>query len=155
MEKPTPDEAAAALDELATGRRDVRAADRRRLPLVLAAWSTLVFVDYAAKDHVRDKRVRWLITGACEAAALGVGMLDGQAAQVQPVEVGGASGVADVAPMGAAMAAWAVAERAIVFGLRRSGLRYPNTVAGAVFAVTRPLCYLGVQRLLPRPSTDV
>jgi hypothetical protein len=155
MGGPTRDEAAAALDELAAGRRATAAAEIRGLPVLLGAWSLLVFVDYAAKDHVADRRVRWLVTALCQAATLGLGLLDNRSRPVQPispdpVEVGPRA----VVPMVGAAVGWALAERVIVLGLRRSRLSRPNTLAGLVLAVGRPIGYVGMLRLTPRPKSD-
>ncbi|MCO1657479.1 hypothetical protein [Pseudonocardia humida] len=155
MTVPTPDEATAALAELAAGRRAVAAEERRRVPVLLGAWSALALLDYAAKDHVPDRRVRRLITGLCQVTTLGLGLLDHRARPVQPVSVDPAdTGPRAAAPMAVALAGWVVAERLLVRGLRRSGAAHPNTLAGIALAVGRPVGYLGVQRLLPRPRTD-
>lgn len=155
MSGPTRDEAVAALDEFAAGRLAVRVAEKRRMPLVLGASSVLVFVDYAAKDRLADRRVRWLVTALCQAATIGVGLLDNRARQVQPISVDPADlGPRAAAPMGAALIGWALAERTIVRWLRRSRIRRPNTLAGLLLAVGRPLGYLGVVRLTPRPRID-
>lgn len=49
-------------------------------------------------------------------------------------------------------APWGVAKRLVIRGLRASRLRRPNTVAGAILAVTRPVGYVLVERLTPRPG---
>lgn len=152
MTMPTADEAATALHELAAGRRAVQAEGRRGLPLLLASGSTLVLLDYATKDFVTDRRARLLASGLCWAATLGIALLENRANPVQPVGVDPAgTGPRAAAPMAAAVLGWAVAERLVVAGLRRSRLRHPNTAAGLVLAVGRPLGYLGVLRLVPRP----
>jgi hypothetical protein len=143
MGGPTRDEAAAALDELAAGRRATAAAESRGLPVLLGAWSLLVFVDYAAKDHVG------------QAATLGLGLMDNRSRPVQPISPDPAEvGPRALVPMAGAAVGWALAERVIVVGLRRSRLRRPNTLAGLVLAVSRPLGYVGMLRLTPRPKSD-
>lgn len=155
MSGPTRDEAAAALDELAAGRRATAAAETRGLPMLLGAWSLLAFVDYAAKDHIADRRVRWLVTALCQAATLGLGLLDNRSRPVQPISPDAAEvGPRALAPMVGAAVAWTLAERVIVLGLRRSRLSRPNTRAGLVLAVGRPLGYVGMLRLTPRPKSD-
>jgi hypothetical protein len=155
MSGPTRDEAAAALDELAAGRRATAAAETRGLPMLLGAWSLLAFVDYAAKDHIADRRVRWLVTALCQAATLGLGLLDNRSRPVQPISPDAAEvGPRALAPMVGAAVAWTLAERVIVLGLRRSRLSRPNTLAGLVLAVGRPLGYVGMLRLTPRPKSD-
>ena len=112
MDGPTPDEAAAALAELDAGRRAVAAEERRRVPVLLGAWSALVLIDYAAKDHVPDRRVRRMVSGLCAATTLGLGLLDHRATPVQPISVDPAdTGPRAAAPMVLAMAGWAAAER--------------------------------------------
>jgi hypothetical protein len=82
-------------------------------------------------------------------------MLDHQARPVQPISVDPAeTGPRAAAPMGVALAGWTVAERLLVRGLRRSSVSHPNTLAGIALAIGRPIGYLGVQRLTPRPRTD-
>jgi hypothetical protein len=155
MTGPTPDEAAAALAELDAGRRAVAAEERRHVPVLLGAWSALALLDYAAKDHLPDRRARWAVSGLCGAAALGLGLLDQRDRPVQPISVDPAdTGPRAAAPMVLAITGWAVAERLLVLGLRRSGAARPNTLAGIALAASRPLAYLGVRRLLPRPRTD-
>lgn len=152
MSGPTPEEASAALEELTAGRRAVAAAERRSLPVLLAAWSVLVLVDYAAKDHVADRRVQRLVTGACQLSTVAIGLVDHSLDPVQPVSVDPEDvGPRAAAPIAAALVGWALAERLVVGGLRRSGVRWPNTLAGAVLAIGRPAGYLGLLRLLPRP----
>ena len=155
MTEPSRSEAAAALEELAAGRRAVAAEERRRAPVLLGAWSVLAFLDYAAKDHVPDRRTRRAVTAVCQTAAVGLGLLDARARTVQPVSVDPAdTGPRAAAPLAIAIAGWAVAERLLVHGLRRSRVTHPNTVAGLALAVGRPLAYLGVLRLTPRPRAD-
>jgi hypothetical protein len=152
MSMPTENEAAAALQELAAGRQAVNTEQRRRLPVLLGAWSALVFLDYAAKDAVPDRRARRLVTGVCWTAAVGIGLLDSRTNPIQPVSVDpNETGPKAAAPMAGALLGWAIAERLIVAALRRSRLTRPNTAAGLVLAVGRPLGYLGVLRLTPKP----
>lgn len=156
MTRPTSEEASAALGELAAGRRAVAAAERRGLPVLLAAWSLLVLVDYAAKDHIPDRRVRRMMTGACQVATVALGMVDHAVKPVQPVSVDPADvGPRAAAPIAAALIGWTVTERLVITGLRRSGLRWPNTVAGVVLAIGRPAGYVGLLRLVPRPKSGV
>ncbi|TQM01625.1 hypothetical protein FB558_8518 [Pseudonocardia kunmingensis] len=155
MNMPTKDAASRDLEELAAGRRAIDAEGQRRLPVLLGAWASLVFLDYAAKDHVPDRRVRWAVTALCQAATLGLGLLDSRSRPVQPISVDPAdTGPRAAAPMAAALVGWGVAERLLVHGLRRSHLPYPNTLVGLILAVGRPAGYLGVLRLAPRPRTD-
>jgi hypothetical protein len=155
MDVPTRHEASAALDELAAGRRAVETEEKRRLPVLLGAWSALVLLDYAAKDHVPDRRVRRVVSGLCAATTLGLGLLDHRTRPVQPVSVDPAdTGPRAAAPLVVAVAGWAVAEQLLVRGLRRSDATHPNTLAGIALAIGRPIGYLGVQRLAPRPRTD-
>ena len=149
MNEPTRQEAESALAELEAGRRAVEAAEKRGLPVLLTGWSTLVLLDYIAKDHVPDRRARLAISGTCAVATLAMGMLDHSSNPVQPVDVGGTPPDSDAAKrLGATLLGWALAERVLVLGLRRSGIRRPNTLAGITLAFCRPLGYLALRRLL-------
>jgi len=140
---------------LAAERRAVAAAETRRLPVLLGAWSVLVFLDYAAKDHVADRRVQRAVTHLCQVSTVGLGILDQWHRPVQPVSVDPEDlGPRAAAPIAAALVGWALAERLIIRGLRRSDARWPNTRAGLVLAVGRPAGYVGLQRLMPRPRSD-
>jgi hypothetical protein len=152
MDGPTRDEATAALDELAAARRAVASEGTRGLPALLGAWSALQLIDYAAKDHLPDRRAQRLVSVVCAAATLGLGLADHRSRPVQPISVD----PADFTPRGsarmvAAIAGWAVAERLMVHGLRRSRLRHPNTAAGLALAVLRPAAYVATMKLAPRP----
>jgi len=95
-----------------------------------------------------------MVSGLCAATTLGLGLLDHRANPVQPISVDPAdTGPAAAGPLVLAVAGWAVAERLLVRGIRRSRATHPNTLAGVVLAVVRPLGYLAVQRLTPRPRT--
>jgi hypothetical protein len=153
--EPSRSEAAAALEELAAGKRAVADEERRRRLVLSGAWSALVLLDYGAKDLVLDRRTRWLVTVSCRAASIGVGLLVDRSRTVQPISVDPAdTGPWAAAPMAVALAGWLVAERLLVLGLRRSRLARPNTVAGLVLALCRPAAQRGVLRLAPRPRTD-
>lgn len=151
--RPSRDDAEAALGEIDSARRAVAAEDGRGLPVLLAAWSVLVVIDYGAKDHVPDRAVRRGVSALCAAATLGIGLQDNRSRRVQPVSVDPADvGIRAAAAMMAALAVWGVGERLVIHGLRASRLRRPNTVAGAILAVTRPAGYLGVLRVMPKPG---
>lgn len=153
MPDPTPSEAAAALTELIDADRAVRRAETDRLPLVLAAHSVLVAVDYAAKDLLTDRVARRAVSAGCLVLALAVAAHETHRSRVQPVSVDPDDlGPRAAAPLMAATAAWYLAERILVACVRRSRVGRPNLLIGATLAVTRPLGYLGVQRLLPRPG---
>lgn len=153
MDRPTPDEAAAALAELAAGQRAVAAAEARGLPVLLTACSMFVLADYAAKDFLADRRARWAVSVVCQLSTLSLGLLDLDRTPVQPVSVDPADlGPPSATRFIAAMLGWALAERVLVVALRRSRVRRPNTLAGVALALARPVAYIGVQRLLPRPG---
>lgn len=152
MDHPTSAEAAAAIEELDAAHRAVAREGRRTMPVVLVATSTLVALDYAAKDHVPDRAARRATSAACVAAALVITMLDVHGSPVQPHS----TDPADLGPgvavrLLAAVACWWTAERALVAGLRASGLPRPNTVAGLALAALRPVGYLATMRLMPTP----
>lgn len=154
MHKPTPDEAAASLRELRAGRRAIADAEARGLPVLLSACSVSVLADYVGKDLLARRGARWAVTAICQLSALGVGLRLGRT-PVRPVSVDPADlGPRAAAPFMAALVGWALAERVLVFALRRSRLRRPNILAGVTLAFARPLAYLGVRRLLPRPGRD-
>ncbi len=149
MDEPTSREAKSALAELEAGRRAVDAAEKRGLPVLLTGWSALVLLDYVSKDHVPGRRAQLAISGTCAVATLAMGVLDHNANPVQPVDVGGMSQDSDAARrLSAALLGWTLAERSLVLGLRRSGIRWPNTLAGIALAIGRPLGYLHLRRLL-------
>lgn len=155
MNEPTKQDAELALAQLEAGRHAVEAAEKRGLPVLLAGWSTLVLLDYISKDHVPDRRAQHAISGICAVATLAMGMLDHRSNPVQPVDVGGTRPDSDLAKrLGAALLGWALAERAVIMGLRRSGVRSPNTLAGITLAIGRPLGYLGLRRLLTDTRSD-
>lgn len=150
---PTPDQAAAALAELEAGQRTVATAEARGLPVLLTACSVLVLVDYAAKDLLTSRRTKRVVSAVCQLSALSLGLLDLARTPVQPVSVDpGDLGPRAAAPFIAAMVGWVLAERILVRRLRGSRVRRPNTLVGVTLALTRPVAYLGVQRLLPRPG---
>lgn len=151
---PTPDEAAAALAELEAGQRTVATAETRGLPALLTAYSVFVLADYAAKDLLAARRARWAVSAVCQLSTLSLALLDMDRTPVQPVSLD----PADLEPRAAvrfiaAILGWALAERALVVGLRRSRVRRPNTLAGGALALVRPAAYLGIRRLLPRPPS--
>ncbi|MDQ3151225.1 MAG: hypothetical protein M3R63_05685 [Actinomycetota bacterium] len=153
MDMPTPDEAAAALAELEAGQRAVATAEARGLPVLLTACSMFVLADYAAKDVLAGRRARWAVSAICQLATLSLVLLDLDRTPVQPVSVDPADlGPRAAAPFIAAIVGCALAERVLVVGLRCSGVRRPNTLAGVALALARPVAYLGIQRLLPRPG---
>ncbi len=153
MDVPTPDEAAMALSELRAGRRATVAAAARGLPVLLAASSVAVLADYVAKDLLAGRRARWSVTVVCQLSTLSIGLLEVYRSPVQPVSVDPADlGPRAATPFIAAVVGWALAERVLIVALRRSRVRRPNTLSGVVLAVARPLAYLRVQRLLPRPG---
>ena len=154
----TPEEASAALGELAAGQRAVSAAERRGRPALVGALSVLTLVDYGAKDHVADRRVRRLVSGACQLAGIAITVVDHSVNPVQPfvvVDPDDDDEPPAVATTIAALVGWLVAERLIVVGVRRSGVRWPNTLAGVLLAIGRPVAYIGLVRLLPRPPSGV
>ncbi|GAA1320603.1 hypothetical protein [Pseudonocardia xinjiangensis] len=74
-----------------------------------------------------------------------MGMLDHRSNPVQPVDVGSTRPDSDAAKgLGATLLSWTLAERAVILGLRRSGIRWPNALAGITLAIGRPLGYLAV-----------
>lgn len=149
-------EAERALAELEAGRRATADAERRSRALLLASSSVLVFMDYAAKDHVPDPTARRLTTALCTAAALGLHLLDMRYQQVQAVGVADEDPRPDVLPrLVRLLLVWTASERVVIAGLRRSRVRRPNTVAGLVLALTRPFWYAALDRRLPRPRVDV
>lgn len=151
--QPSRDDAEAALGEIEAARRAVTAESERSLPIMLAAWSSLVAVDYAAKDHMPSRTAQRGVSVLCAAATLGIGLLDIRSQQVQPVSVDPNDlDTRAAAPMMASLAVWAVAERLVIRGLRKSRLRYPNTAVGAILAITRPAAFVLVMRLTPKPS---
>ena len=112
-----------------------------------------VEADYAAKDLLAGRPAKWVVTAICQLSGLSLGLLDLDRTPVQPVSVDPAElGPRAAAPFVAALAGWAVTERILVLGLRHSRFRRPNTISGVVLALTRPVAYLGVQQLLPRPG---
>lgn len=149
---PSRDDAAAALGEIEAARRAVAAESNRNPPIVLA-YSALIAVDYAAKDHMPSRRAQRGISILCAVTTLGIGLLDIRSRQVQPVSVDPDDlGPRAYSPMIVSMAGWTVAERLLIRSLRRSRLRHPNTAAGAILAVTRPAAYLLMMRMTPKPS---
>lgn len=153
MDIPTPDEAEAALAELEASRLAIAAAEARGLPVLLTACSMFALVDYAAKDFLADRRAKRVVSVVCQLAVLSVGLLHLDRTPVQPVTVDPADlGPRAATPFIAAMVGWAVAERVLIVTLRRSRVRRPNTLAGVALALARPVAYLGVMRLLPRPG---
>jgi hypothetical protein len=149
VNEPARPETESALAELEAGRRAVEAAGKRGLPVLLTGWSTLVLLDYIAKDHVPDRRARLAISGTCAVATLAMSILDHGSNPIQPVYVGGTRPDNDAAKrLGATLLGWALAERALILGLRRSDIRWPNTLAGITLAIGRPLGYLGLRRFL-------
>lgn len=149
MNEPTRQEAESALAELEAARRAVEAAEKQGRPVLLTGWSTLVLLDYLSKDHVPDRRARLAISATCAVATTAMAMLDHDSNPIQPVDVEGTPPDSDVPRrLVTAMVGWVLAERALVVGLRRSGIRRPNTLAGITLALTRPLGYLLVQRIL-------
>lgn len=151
--RPNRQDAQAALGEIDSARRAVAAENDRALPVVLAAWSILVAIDYTAKDLVPERAAQRWVSALCAVATIGIGLLENRSRQVQPISVDPDDvGARAVVPMLASMAVWGVAERLVVRGLRASRLRRPNTVAGAILAVTRPAGYVVVERLTPRPG---
>jgi hypothetical protein len=156
MSKPSKVDAADALAELRTGRAAVEAAEKQGLPVLLGAWSTLVLLDYSAKDHMPDRRARLAVSALCVTATLALGALNSRATPIQPVQVGErGSDRRATRKLAAVLLGWVVTERLLIIGLRRSRLRRPNTIAGAVLAVERPLGYLGLRRMLAARPIDV
>jgi hypothetical protein len=156
LSKPGKEDAADALTELRAGRTAVEAAERQGLPVLLGAWSTLILLDYSAKDHVPDRRTRLAVSGLCVAATLALGTLNSRATPTQPVQGGERGSDRRVAQrLAAVLLGWVVAERLLIIGLRRSGLHRPNTVAGALLAAERPLGYLGLRRMRAARPIDV
>jgi hypothetical protein len=149
-------EAERALAELEAGRRATAHAERRSRALLLASSSVLVFMDYAAKDHVPDPTARRLTTALCTTAALCLHLLDMRYQQVHPVGMGPDESRPEVVRrLVRLLLVWMASERVLIVGLRRSRVRRPNTVSGLVLALTRPVWYAVLDRRLPRPRVDV
>lgn len=152
MTNPSRADVEAALDELVAAQRAVTREGRRGLPVTLTACSVLVVLDYAAKDHVVDRGARRAVSTLCAAGALAITLLDQRASPVQPLSVDPADlGPRAAAPGLALAAGWAITERALITGFRRSRLGRPNTVAGVALAILRPALYLAARRLMPTP----
>lgn len=83
---PSRDDAEAALGEIEAARRAVTAEKNRGQPIMLA-YSALVAIDYAAKDHMPSRSAQRGISILCAATTLGIGFLDIRSRQVQPVSV--------------------------------------------------------------------
>jgi hypothetical protein len=146
---PTPEAAARALGEVKARRRLVAAEHWRHVPFELAVWSAALLLDYAAKDLLPSRRSRLAATALCQLA--GAAVLALSPPRVRPwlrhqddPEEGGRDLLVVFAGAGCLL----VAERTLVWALRRSGLRRPNTVAGIVLAVTRPTATAMVYRRL-------
>lgn len=151
--QPSRDDANAALGEIEAARRAVAVATNRGHRIMLVAFSTLVVVDYAAKDHLPERGAQRGVSALCAMATLAIGLVDLRSRQVQPVSVDPDDlGPRVAAPMLASLALWTVAERLLIRGLRRSRLRLPNTIAGVILAVARPAAYLLMMRMAPKPS---
>ena len=149
---PTPAEAARALADIEARRGQVLAEYWRLMPLQLAVTSASALLDYAAKDLIISRRGRWTATALLQLAAGGVLALNQPRVQPwwqhagDPVEGG-----RDFMMLFGIFGWMVVGERVLVWTLRRSRLRRPNTTTGLVLAITRPaaalLCY---QRMIGR-----
>ena len=121
--------------------------------MLLTACSLFVLADYAAKDLLAGRGPKRTVSAVCQLSTLGVALFNVDRTPVQPVSVDPTDlGPRAATPFIAAMVGWALAERVLVVALRRSRVRWPNTLAGVALALSRPVAYLGVQRLLPRPG---
>jgi len=150
---PEQNEAAAALAELETGKKVVANAEVRARRTLLATYSVSALTDYLAKDLLVSRRAKWAVTAGCQISLLGAALWDLERNPVQPVSLDPADvGPRAAAPFFGAMLGWALAERLLVVGLRRSRSPRPNTLVGGVLAVIRPIAYVSVMRLIPRPS---
>lgn len=150
---PERDKAAAALAELEAGKRVVANAEVRARRVLLATYSVSVLADYLAKDLLVSRRAKWTVTAGCQLSTLGAALWDLERNPVQPVSLDPADvGPRAAAPFFGAMLGWALAERLLVVGLRHSRSLRPNTLAGGVLAVARPIAYVSVMRLVPRPG---
>ncbi|GAB3431532.1 hypothetical protein [Flindersiella endophytica] len=107
--------------ERATGR------GRRYLQHILFALAPLV--EYAPKDLIRSRLLRWTIRGAWQGTLFALSM---RAPVISRMPSFGSkqSMKRPVATTSAIVAAMTVSERLVVFLLRRSRLRRPNVVAG-------------------------
>jgi hypothetical protein len=146
---PTPEAAARALAEVEARRRLVEAEHRRHVPFELAVWSAALLLDYAAKDVLPGRRRRLAATALCQLA--GAAALALNPPRVRPWwrhEGDQDEGSRDLLILFAACGYALVVERGLVWALRRSRLRRPNTVAGLVLAVTRPATTAMVYRRL-------
>lgn len=152
---PNRDEAAAALVEIDAARRAVEAESERGLAVMLTTTSALVVLDYAAKDYLPDRVAERAVSAICAIAGLGACLMHLRSNQVQPVSVDPNDlGFRAAAPMFAVLAGSFGAERLLVRRLRKSRLRRPNTVAGAILALERLAMYPLVLRLTPKPRTS-
>jgi hypothetical protein len=138
VRSPTPEAAAGALAEVQARRRLVEAEHWRHVPFELAVWSAVILLDYAAKDLLPRRRERLAATALCQLA--GAAALALNPPRVRPWgrhQVDSDEGAKDVLFVFAVYGYALVVERGLVWALRRSRLRRPNTVAGLVVAVSR------------------
>jgi DNA-binding MarR family transcriptional regulator len=145
---PTPREATRALTDIEARRALVRTECRRHLPLQLAFSSTASLIDYAAKDLTTSRWRRSAVTALCLLTGIGMWAIDQP--RVEPWlrrDERFESGLGCLLVAGVA-AAVIPAERLLLRALRHSGLRRPNTIAGIVFAITRPATTLLLNRRL-------
>ena len=139
VREPTPEAAARALAEVEARRRLVEAAHWRHVPFESAVWSAALLLDYAVKDLLSSRRRRLAATALCQLAGAAVLALNPPRVrpwwrhQGDPDE-----GARDLLLVFVAGGCLLALERTLVWALRRSRLRHPNTVAGLVLAVTRP-----------------
>ncbi|ANY07245.1 hypothetical protein AFB00_14220 [Pseudonocardia sp. HH130630-07] len=136
--------------EVDAARIAVGAAESRGLPIMLAATGVLTFLDFAAKDEIASPRRRRLVTGIIQTAIAGIGMLEARANPVNPFAIAPVPQPAAFGRYTAVAAGWYADERLAVHLLRRSRLSRPNTVAGALLAVSRPVGTLVAIRMMPR-----
>lgn len=150
---PASEEAAVALAELEAGKRATADAEVRGRRALLTTYSVSVLVDYIAKDLFVSRRAKLSVTAGCQLSALGAALLDMERSPVQPVSVDPADvGLRAAAPFLGALLGWPLAERVLVGGVRRSRLRWPNVLVGVTLALVRPVAYVSVMRLVPRPD---
>jgi hypothetical protein len=153
VREPTPEAAARALAEVEARRRLVEAAHWRHVPFESAVWSAALLLDYAVKDLLSSRRRRLAATALCQLAGAAVLALNPPRVRPWWRHKGDPDeGTRDILLLFALGGYALVVERALVWGLRRSRLRRPNTVAGIVLAVTRPTATAIVQRRLFGPG---
>ncbi|MCO7192839.1 hypothetical protein [Pseudonocardia sp. McavD-2-B] len=153
MDTPDARRATEALQEIEAARRAVDTADRRSRPAVLIATAALTVLDFAAKDHL-PRRGQRVVTAVALAGVLGVSLADVRSTPVVVYAAADGPAPGRAAALFGASIGWFAAERVAVALLRRSRLRRPNTAAGILLGVSRPLGSVLVTRILPRAGRD-